>query len=196
MVTRIIIRHLTGSKANQVEQFPIESFPELSIGREPGAAILFDAVRDDAVSRKHAVIKVVPGNAPGFRLSDLGSSNGTMLNGERIRGETELLPGDTIELGAGGPKFIFDLEPRPSSLVARTRIISAAVSAPTRIIDAAEGASMPAATPVSPEPGTRSSVGRNTVMRLLSEQRQATSRIGIYALAGVLAVIGLVGGAI
>ena len=56
MATHILIRHMAGSKINQVEQFPIESFPELGIGREPGSTILFDSPHDDAVSRKHAVI--------------------------------------------------------------------------------------------------------------------------------------------
>jgi serine protease Do len=140
----------------------------------------------------------VPGDPPNFRLSDLGSSNGTLLNGERITGETELLPADTIELGAGGPKFVFDIEPRPSNLVARTRIINTPGSQATRVIDAAGTASGATAAPASTqaEPVTRSSIGRNTVMRLISEQHQATNRIGIYALAGVLVVIGLVTGAL
>jgi pSer/pThr/pTyr-binding forkhead associated (FHA) protein len=116
MSTHIIIRHLSGSKINQVEQFQSENFPELTIGREPGTTILFDALRDDAVSRKHAVIKVEPGDPPHFKISDLGSSNGTLLNGERITNETELLPGDTIELGTGGPKFAFDIEPRAQTI--------------------------------------------------------------------------------
>ena len=196
MPTRIILRHLGGSKVNQVEQFPIDGFPELTIGREPGATVRFDALRDDAVSRQHAVIRVEPGDPPAFKLVDLGSSNGTLLNGERIAGETELLPGDAIELGAGGPKFVFDVEPRPGNLVARTRIIDAAGPASTRIIDAAADAPPPPVTAAGmPEQAaTRSTVGRNTVMRLLSEQHRATSRVGMYVLAGVLALIGVVGG--
>lgn len=197
MPTRIIIRHLGGSKVNQVEQFPVDSFSELTIGREPGATILFDALRDDAVSRKHAVIKVEPGDPPHFKLSDLGSSNGTLLNGERISGETELLPTDTIELGAGGPKFVFDVEPRPSNLVARTRVINTGGSPATRVIDAAGTAPRTTAAAAMPtEPVTRSSIGRNTVMRMISEQHQTTNRIVMYALAGVLVVIGLVAGAL
>jgi len=195
--TCIVIRHLVGSKVNQVEQFPLEGFPELSIGREPGATVLFDAVRDDAVSRKHAIIKIAQGDPPSFKLSDLGSSNGTFLNGDRIAAETDLWPGDTVELGEGGPKFTFEVEPHPTNLVARTRVINAAESAATRIIDAAE-TPLAAATvdDRQTEPVTRSQIGRNTVMRLISEQRQATGRIGLYALAGVLAVIGVVGGLI
>jgi serine protease Do len=196
MTMRIVIRHLAGSKANQVEQFPVESFPELSVGREPGATILFDAARDDAVSRKHAIIKVAQGDPPSFKLSDLGSSNGTFLNGERITGETEILPGDTIELGTGGPKFTFDVTPRPNNLAARTRIMSAAGSPATRVIDAVEARPMPPATLVPTPPEPKPSVGRDTVMRLLSEHRQTTSRVGLYALASVLGIILLAGGAI
>ena len=196
MPMRIVIRHLAGSKFNQVEQFPIESFPELSIGREPSATILFDAARDDAVSRKHSVIRVVQGDPPSFKLSDLGSSNGTFLNGERLEGETEILPGDTIELGVGGPKFTFDVEPRPNNLAARTRVMSAAVSPPTRVIDAVEATPLPPATLAPAPPEAKPSVGRDTVMRLLSDQRQTTSRVGLYALAGLIAVILLAGGAI
>jgi serine protease Do len=196
MPTRILISHLAGSKTNQVEQFPIESFPELSIGREPGSAILFDSPHDDAVSRKHAVIKVIPGDPPSFKLSDLNSSNGTFLNDERLTRETELLPNDVIQLGTSGPKFTFDLEPRPINLAARTRIVSAAGSPATRVIDAVEAAPLPPATLVQTSLEAKPSVGRETVMRLLSEQRQTTSRVGLYALAGVLAVILLASGAI
>jgi serine protease Do len=196
MATRILIRHLVGSKVNQVEEFPIEGFPELTIGREPGAIILFDSMRDDSVSRKHAVIRIEHDEPPAFKLVDLGSSNGTFLKGERIAAETELLPGDIIELGLGGPKFIFDVEPRPASLVARTRAINTAGSASTRVIGAIAAVPPPTATLLPTEPQPKPSVGRETVMRLLSEQRQTTSRVGLYALAGVLAVILLAGGTI
>jgi serine protease Do len=198
MAARIVIRHLAGSKVNQVEQFPADAAAELTIGREPGVEIQFDPLRDDAVSRRHAKIAIEPGDPPRFRMTDLDSRNGTFLNGERIVGETEVLPGDTIELGAGGPKFEFDMQPRPSNLVGRTRAIPAAVGA-TRVIDNAQS-EMTAAVPVPtvsmlsvealPKPG----IGRNTLLHELSIQRQATRQIVIYALIGVLVVIGAVGG--
>ncbi len=46
-------------------------------------------------SRRHAEIR---GDADGFLLRDLGSTNGTLLNGERIS-EHRLAPGDRIEIG-------------------------------------------------------------------------------------------------
>ena len=47
-------------------------------------------------SRRHAEIN---GDADGFLLRDLGSTNGTLINGERLS-EHRLAPGDRIEIGA------------------------------------------------------------------------------------------------
>jgi serine protease Do len=198
MTAWIVIRHLAGSKVNQVEQFPLGSTTKLTIGREPGVAIQFDPLRDDAVSRRHATIIVEPGDPPHFRITDLGSRNGTFLNGERIVGETEVLPGDTIELGTGGPKLEFDVQPRPTNLFARTRAIGAAVAV-TRVIGGAESAPAPTAAistmdTTAVEPPPKSGIGRNTLLHEISVQRQSTRQIIIYALVGVLVVIGAVGG--
>jgi len=46
-------------------------------------------------SRRHAEIL---GTGKGFRLRDLGSTNGTFVNGERVE-EVELRPGDRIQIG-------------------------------------------------------------------------------------------------
>jgi hypothetical protein len=68
---------------------------ELILGREHGSA---DLVLDDpGVSRRHA--RVLPENG-GVILEDLGSSNGTYVNGERITGPVELGAGDEVQLGA------------------------------------------------------------------------------------------------
>jgi serine protease Do len=198
MAARMVIRHLAGSKVNQVEQFPIDAATEVTIGREPGVPIQFDPLRDDAVSRRHAKITIEPGDPPRFRITDLGSRNGTFLNGERIVAGTEVLPGDMVELGAGGPKFEFDVQPRPTNLFGRTRAIPASAIA-TRVIDNTESAppptvTMPTVSVMSAEQPPKPGIGRNTLLHELSVQRQATRQIGIYALIGVLVVIGAVGG--
>ena len=91
--------------------------------------------RDDEVSRKHAVIRIHnEKNQYYFRLADLNSSNGTMLNDEQVGGECELLPEDVVELGKGGPKFSFDIQPRPVYLPARTRAMTALDPAATRLV--------------------------------------------------------------
>ena len=52
-------------------------------------------------SRRHVEIT---GNAEGFTLFDLGSTNGTFVNGERVQ-EHALKPGDRIEIGASTITF-------------------------------------------------------------------------------------------
>ena len=51
---------------------------------------------DPSVSRLHAVIERYP---TGFCVRDLGSANGTFVNGEPVRGETRLRTGDELRLG-------------------------------------------------------------------------------------------------
>ena len=110
--TRIVIRHLSGSKANQIDQFDLTGLQEITLGRDPNSTVAYDMQRDDEVSRKHAVIRIHnEKDQYYFRLADLNSSNGTMLNDEQVGGECELLPEDVVELGNGGPKFSFDIQP-------------------------------------------------------------------------------------
>jgi len=77
--------------------FPLSG--EATIGREVGNTIVLD--RDSTVSRRHAVIEVAGG---GYVLRDLGSSNGTFVNGARVS-ERPLQPGDEITLGATRFRF-------------------------------------------------------------------------------------------
>ena len=52
---------------------------------------------DPTVSRAHAVVSYRDGR---WTLRDLGSTNGTVVNGRRITGETEIKPGDEVAFGA------------------------------------------------------------------------------------------------
>ena len=77
---------------------------ELVIGR--GDA---DVVVDDAeISGRHAVVRPLP---DGIEVEDLGSLNGTFVDGERITVPTELRPGATLTLGVTS----FALEVGPPS---------------------------------------------------------------------------------
>lgn len=53
-------------------------------------------IKDEAVSRVHASVERVAGQ---YVLRDLGSSNGTLVNGERISGDRALRPNDEITVG-------------------------------------------------------------------------------------------------
>ena len=68
------------------------------VGRSGGADVHIP--RDD-VSRVHALIWQESGSA---WLADLGSSNGTYLNGERTRDSSEIADGDRITFG--GSEFV------------------------------------------------------------------------------------------
>jgi len=70
--------------------------PEILMGRLTDIAV---TIEDDGVSRKHA--RIVPGATPGaLMLEDLGSTNGTIHNGNRIVEPVLLRDGDRIRIGA------------------------------------------------------------------------------------------------
>jgi S1-C subfamily serine protease len=205
--TRIVIRHLSGSKINQIEQFDLDGLQEITIGRDPGSRIAYDLQRDDEVSRKHAVIRIKNDREVYFRIADLNSSNGTFLNGERVGGEVELLPDDIVELGRSGPKFIFDVQPRPANLPSRTRQMGTADAAATRILAPTPeaGATVERVSAADTRQRTAGGdtaamakvpIGRATIQRLLFDERRKASRvwIGLTAAIVVLAVAG--GGAL
>ncbi len=204
---RIVIRHLSGSKINQIDQFDLAGLQEITLGRDPKSTVPYDAKRDDEVSRRHAVIRIHNDKEMYFRIADLNSSNGTLLNGERIGGEVELLPEDVVELGSGGPKFAFDVQPRPSYLPSRTRAMGAADADATRLISMAEtGATAQRSAvadtqqrgtaPGSAQTLSKGPVGRATIMRMLSEERRSGRQVWIAALAAVVVLAILGGGAL
>jgi hypothetical protein len=62
-------------------------------GRDVECSLVIDAT---TASRRHARITVVSGSAT---IEDLGSTNGTRVNGVRISSPTRLAPGDEVALG-------------------------------------------------------------------------------------------------
>lgn len=66
---------------------------ELVIGRAADNAV---SIPDTSVSRKHGLVRRTP---EGWAISDLGSGNGTLLNGEPLADETVLNDGDVITMG-------------------------------------------------------------------------------------------------
>jgi adenylate cyclase len=58
---------------------------------------------DPNVSRRHAEVRLI---APGrYRLSDLGSANGTWLNGRRLAVPKDLMNDDVIQIGMANLRF-------------------------------------------------------------------------------------------
>ncbi|MGH7606444.1 MAG: FHA domain-containing protein, partial [Gemmatimonadales bacterium] len=92
---------LSGARTGQVESF---RKGYIGLGRHPLSDVRFDAERDLDVSSRHAAIVRKP---DGFWLQDLGSRNGTLVNGRRISGDVLLKDGDVIGFGASGPALEF-----------------------------------------------------------------------------------------
>ena len=183
-MTNLIIRHVSGSRANQVDEFPLEDGHKVSFGRDPSSTVSYDPDRDDLVSRNHAEIERSTEDDTHFTLTDLGSSNGTFLNGVRVQGTVDITVGDTVRFGDGGPEFQFDLDPRPDWAVRATRIGTPIPQ--TRVGE----------TPVTSDSAEapKSSVGRATVERMLDQQAVGQKRNTNGIIAAVLALMVLGGG--
>ncbi len=78
-----------------------------TLGRGPDNRVV---IASERVSRRHAAIR--PTAEGGHSLMDMGSSNGTYLNGQRITRSTELRDGWIVEIGS--QKMTFRTPPRVS----------------------------------------------------------------------------------
>jgi pSer/pThr/pTyr-binding forkhead associated (FHA) protein len=83
---------LTGPSGDRL--CPLEG-GRVAVGRHEGNDIVLEG--DERASRLHAVLDRVGG---GWCLTDLGSSNGTYVNGVRITAGRALRHGDEVTIGA------------------------------------------------------------------------------------------------
>ena len=97
---KIVLKHLSGSNMGLRSKF--STFPIL-IGRDSDSDVEFHIQKDIEVSGRHSEIIQT---AVGFEVRDLGSTNGTWVNGQRVDRQA-LNSGDVIELGLGGPSLEF-----------------------------------------------------------------------------------------
>src|SRR5262245_25203828 len=74
------------------QRFPLSGECTL-LGRQPDAAVYLESL---AVSRQHAHVFCRDG---AYSVEDLGSSNGTFVNGQRVQGRTALREDDLLQVG-------------------------------------------------------------------------------------------------
>jgi pSer/pThr/pTyr-binding forkhead associated (FHA) protein len=108
---RVVIDHIAGSRRGQRQEFPASS--RIRFGRHPDCEVSFDPHRDIDASSRHAELRVVETPhasatepvSQGWVLVDVGSSNGTYVEGHRVT-ETPLARNVpvNIEFGPGGPR--------------------------------------------------------------------------------------------
>jgi len=94
---RVLTAKLSASPGHR-QPMPLE-FPrgggnQFRIGRDAGCDL---AIPDMSVSRWHAQLERT---ADGWLLSDLESTNGTRVNGWRVRGKVPVGPGDLVSFGS------------------------------------------------------------------------------------------------
>jgi len=85
----LILEIVEGDDAGR--QTPLEG--SIEIGREGSTGLALD---DEQASRRHARVTAQGDHAV---VEDLGSTNGTYLNGQPIEGERTLRPGDRLRVG-------------------------------------------------------------------------------------------------
>jgi S1-C subfamily serine protease len=145
--------------------------------------VRFDAERDLDVSSRHAAIMA---KTEGYVLQDLGSKNGTYVNGQRVEGDRVLKDGDVIGFGAKGPAVEFHALAGEGDDLATSTAEAAAgrMSQPRR--------SVPAAAPPptrNPPPRSRSTTA---IIEMATRQWRRTTKALFGVLFLVVALAGFV----
>lgn len=147
---------------------------DVPVGRHPSSLFQFDPDQDLDVSTRHAII-VREGDK--WSVRDLGSSNGTLVNGHKVTMDVRLGDTDQVRLGKNGPRVEVRLVPdstpdqAPHFPVAKT----------------GERARVSAAAPAAARPS-----GGSTTQRIRVEVSRQTRRLRLVA-GSLVAVVALLG---
>lgn len=118
----------------------------VTIGRQPGNDIRLD---DQTVSSEHAAVQL----GDPATLTDLGSTNGTFVNGERI-GKQALAHGDVIRIGNHEMKFV---DEESQDMAATVVLRPGAVTAGVAVLHVLNGSKTGQVLPLEKE---RSAIGK------------------------------------
>ena len=125
----------------------------ITFGRLPTSDVAFDPHADLDASGSHAEIRREGGV---WVLRDAGSRNGTLVAGRPVQ-RHELVDGDEIEFGTGGPRVRVEIlagAPKPQGTMAATPILSPAPPASQPVAFGAPG---------TPAPSTPKMYGQQTL---------------------------------
>ena len=101
----IRLKIVSGSRSGTTLAFGLEP---IRVGRSANAELRFHDARDAVVSGHHAQIVFERG---AYHLLDLGSRNGTWLNGQKLTVKKALRSGDRVVFGhPGGPEAEVDID--------------------------------------------------------------------------------------
>jgi len=195
------LRIIAGARAGHIDVFD-KSY--IGLGRHPLSDVRFDAEKDLDASTRHAAI-VKTGDS--YLVRDLGSTNGTFVNGERLEADRVLKDSDVIKLGVHGPEVSFHLVREDEG----EEVIMAAVQAPKAATNptkpetpipaaaraAAEAKRAAAArdtrnTPSAPMPRPAAQSKTSVLRAEVGHQRSRARALGITAIVIGIGALGIV----
>ena len=182
-IKNYVVRHLSGTKSNQIEEFDFNSHSELSFGRATENDVQFDPELDTMVSREHCKIVKKSGEPLAFELIDNDSRNGVFVNNTKVKNSTTIQPGDEVQLGSNGPVFLFDIDPRPQEMMAKTRLVD--ISKATAEFIPAEVTAAATA--------EKTGIGKQTFERVITSERKKSQKTLWASLAAAMLVFGAIG---
>ena len=190
METKIKVRHQTGSKTGQVEEYAV-NIGDLKIGRGSKCQIQYDPDIDEVVSREHAAISVDGKEADTYWIEDFNSSNGLFVNNKQVWGKVKIYAGDTVQMGKNGPIFIFDLDPRPESHIKKTQVLNIPPPKKTTVNKAVveTPGTDPEVKGSTPSQPVKQGVGKETVQRMVLEERKKSKVNVLLIAAGILILV-------
>ncbi|MBF0508751.1 MAG: protein kinase [Deltaproteobacteria bacterium] len=110
---KVVLKVTEGPEIGKIFEFTTTN--NFLAGRSLHAHLRLDPKADPYISRNHFFLEIWP---PRCRITDLGSTNGTFVNDERVT-QKELSSGDIIKIGR--TTIFFDIvqntEPEPSQLI-------------------------------------------------------------------------------
>ena len=177
---------------------------EVVIGRSPQCDLTFsEGVPAESVSKRHA--KIARSNG-GISIEDLGSRNGTFVNGSRVTVPTRLEINDEVRLGNSGPRLTV-IHTSPPSVGEASAAISpfgflnrsavSTVSEATPSVPAqssSQDSNVPSAYPSQLDlPGRNSSSNTRRLVVDLQASHRKWAVVTVVFLAGAVALVLVVG---
>jgi pSer/pThr/pTyr-binding forkhead associated (FHA) protein len=158
----------------------VDLLAPLTVGRTADADLV---LADELVSRRHARVSQ---RGDGAVVEDLGSRNGTFVNGNQIHGPTRLVPGDQLQLGVTLVELrsVTQIAERPSAV----QPVPPPLAVPARAPDylPAEPSAEPARTP----PG--GAAPRDELDSLLDSRTKGKARtapLALFVLAALVVIV-------
>jgi pSer/pThr/pTyr-binding forkhead associated (FHA) protein len=170
----------------------------VTVGRAGDADLV---LADELVSRRHA--RIAPSGS-GAVVEDLGSRNGTFVNGDAVHGPAHLIPGDQLQLGvtlvelrnatqiAERPSAVHRVPP-PLAVPSRTPDYLAGTDpdqAPAAVVDDAARTPVPVVPdPVAAGPGGRPRHELDPLLDSRTKGKARTAPLALFVLVALVVII-------